>query len=279
MSIGEKILNVPSKLLRKWRVLLNRPTDFEEQAYAALVRKGDLVFDVGANIGGVSRFLSVLVGKEGAVIAFEPVWPSYQRLCESLNHRPRNGGIIIPLPFGLSESEGSKLIHVENENFGRASFAPNQTANVVSYWCDFTTITALTERKKLPSPSFVKVDVEGAELYVLRGANALLSSTKSPIFLIEIFAPWQKAFGYHPWDVLSLLAQHGYAVLFMCHEGLVEHTPSAERPFPPQYRYGYNVIAYKPSIHEDRISQLRPLFLGGTGKVLDVGKVPEPNVP
>jgi tRNA A58 N-methylase Trm61 len=51
-----------------------RPRNFEQQIYSALVREGDICFDVGANVGDVALYLARLTGRTGCVVAFEPVF-------------------------------------------------------------------------------------------------------------------------------------------------------------------------------------------------------------
>ncbi len=50
----------------------------------------------------------------------------------------------------------------------------------------------------------------------------------------------EKAFHYQPWTPLSLLLSYGYEILFICPEGIVEHRPTMEQPFPAEYVAGYN---------------------------------------
>ena len=122
----------------------------------------------------------------------------------------------------------------------------------------------------------MKIDVEGAELLVLQGARHLVS-TAQPLMLIEVFAPWEASFGYTPWEVLSMLRGWGYQFFFACPEGLVEYEPTAEKPFPESFKDGYNVVAWVPGKHADRLSTLRKLAAGSPG-VLAMGKPPVPNV-
>lgn len=123
----------------------------------------------------------------------------------------------------------------------------------------------------------MKIDVEGAELGLLKGAQALLASASPPLLLLELYAPWQLAFGVRPWDVLGLLSGHGYRFLFVCPEGLVEHAPSAAEPFPAAYERGYNVIAWQAALHADRIGRLAGLRAGGPVRPLPMDPAPMPN--
>ena len=91
-----------------------KPTAYEEQLYAALVCRGDVCFDVGANKGDVSLFLAQLVGESGMVVAFEPVWPMYSRLCRHLQCDMTLKAPIITVPAGLADTDKDAMIHVPN---------------------------------------------------------------------------------------------------------------------------------------------------------------------
>jgi hypothetical protein len=95
--------------------------------------------------------------------------------------------------------------------------------------------------------------------------------------LIEIFAPWERAFGYQPWDILSLLRSLGYEFLFACPEGLVEHEPLGTAPFPREFEHGYNVIAFVGDAHRDRLRSLDSLRVGGTATRLHMPPPPQAN--
>lgn len=257
----------------------------EEQIYKAIICEGDICYDIGANIGEISLLFSMLTGPKGKVVSFEPVWPTYQKLCSNIQKADCHGATIITIPSGLAESEKTALIQVPSGDFGMASLAEssrwsdvNPGTGMQSYECRFTTLDGLLKQTCLPSPDFVKVDVEGAELFVLRGAQGFFDAGHRPLMLIEIFAPWEYAFGYQPWDVLSLLTGLGYAFLFVCPEGLVQHEPSEQTPFPEQYAQGYNILAFQPEAHAGRIDRLSTLRQGSGGLILAMDPPPMPNV-
>jgi len=72
----------------------------------------------------------------------------------------------------------------------------------------------------------------------------------------------EKAFGYQPWEPLSLLLDLGYRFLFACPGGLVDHLPTEAMPFPKEFEMGYNVIAYHPPRDQERKEGLRRLMAG-----------------
>lgn len=263
---------------------LPRPTSYEEQIYAALTRQGDVCFDVGANQGDVSLFLARLVGESGMVVAFEPVWPMYCHLCRNVQFDTTVKSPILTVPVGLADTETDATIHVPNGDFGMGSMAEpdawkraQQGAIIDSYRVRFSTIDSFLAMSGLRPPAFMKIDVEGAELFVLRGATKLFSAGHRPLMLIEVFAPWEKAFGYQPWESFSWLIERGYGFLFACPSGLVEHLPTEDKPFPPEYEMGYNVLAYDAATHAERVDRASHLRAGPLTRPLPMTPPPRPN--
>ena len=105
----------------------------------------------------------------------------------------------------------------------------------------------------------------------------MFSRGARPLMLIEVFAPWERAFGYRPWELLSWLLERGYRLLFACPNGLVEHVPTESGPFPPEYEMGYNVVAFLPEIHSERIGALKHLRAGAGGRLLPMDPSSGPN--
>jgi len=268
---------------QQWPRNLVTPANFEEQIYEAIIRPGDCCYDVGANVGDVSLFLARLAGPSGKVIAFEPVLVMYEALRAAIQRDSHLKAPIITYPYGLAEAKKQTGINVPKGIFGMGSMAPREnwsrvqeTHQIDIYDCRFIPLDSLISEKKQIPPDFIKIDVEGAELYVLRGASELLKRYR-PLMLIEIFAPWERAFGYGPWEVFTLLMEYGYRFLFACPQGLVAYTPSQPSPFPSQYINGYNVVAFNGNRHGDRVCNLDPLLLGVGTRILAMPPPPCPN--
>lgn len=260
-----------------------RPHSLEEQIYCALIRKGDFVVDAGANDGGVSRFISRLVGPTGMIVAFEPVWPTYEKLCRNTQSYNYDKGTIATIPCGLAETRKIAQVQVPDNEFSMASLASPQAwrrihgdSVLTPYDCSFITLDEFLEDKRLAPPDFIKVDVEGSELFVLQGARRLLGHEVPPPMLIEVVAPWERMFSYSPWDVFSFLKSFGYSFLFACPEGLVEHDPSPQQPFPVAYVDGNNVVALTAG-HAERTKSLDPIRSGSGGRILSAPPPPLPN--
>jgi FkbM family methyltransferase len=246
------------------------------------LEEGDVCFDVGANVGNVAIFLAKICTPRGCVMAFEPVFFAYRCLCQQVQDDPYKKAPVLVLPVGLSDTVGSNTISIPDGNSGLASLAPPSawqtvhSATMSTHIGDFTTLDTVLADERYPKPDFIKIDVEGAELSVLRGGSVAFERGFRPLMLIELFAPWQRVFRYGPWEVLDFLATLGYRFFFACPEGLVEHVPSPSIPLPPQYEYGYNVIAYFPEKHGGRVERLDRLRSGSEG-ILPMAPPPIPN--
>lgn len=159
--------------------------------YGSFFSKGDLVFDIGGNVG--SR--AILFSKMGArVITLEPVFETYHTLVQNTFKYPT----IIPLNKGASDRRGLALIHKAP---GRSEIA-TLNHDWMEKWDDLplpykheevepvivTTLDTLIEQYGVPE--FIKIDVEGHELQVLRGLSypiKALSFEYSPFHLEPAF--------------------------------------------------------------------------------------------
>jgi hypothetical protein len=76
---------------------------------------------------------------------------------------------------------------------------------------------------KLKRIDFIKCDVEGAELNVLKGASNLFKSRELPIIKLEIYSEWTKSYGYEPRDIIRYLEDiANYRAFYISKQGIVE---------------------------------------------------------
>jgi FkbM family methyltransferase len=264
---------------------LPKPRTLEEQIYADVVRDGDVCFDIGASVGWIALFLARTAGPAGRVVAFEPVWPTYMTMCTNIQSTINVKAPIFTMPFGLAETEQTAVIHVPGDRFEFGSLAgPDKLAEafpdmtIAQYECHFMSLDAFQRSSDGLVADFWKIDVEGAELSVLRGAAEYFAAGNRPLIVSEVYAPWQERFGYGPWDFFAPLIDLGYRFLFLCRGGLIEHTPSELSPFPVEFENGYNVVAYVPDRHAKRMEGLERLRFG-RGRAMPVGRAVYPNRP
>ncbi len=141
-----------------------------------LTHPGDLIFDVGANIGYTSAMFSHLVGPTGKVVAVEPSPAAFRLLQRSL-------GSVANIALdnrGLSEQAGELTFYVP-QSLDIASFSPipgaSQVRVKVAAGDDFT--------RSHGQPHLIKVDTEGHELEVFQGLAETLAREDRPILIFE----------------------------------------------------------------------------------------------
>lgn len=195
-----------------------------QAAVAAELRAGDVVLDVGANIGFLTVLAARLVGPAGRVVAFEPVPANAQlvRRNAALN-RQRQVQVV---EAAVGDHVGTAKLVLARHAGGAALQGADRPQDA----CGELTVPVVTLddwlarlAPSLPGPvRLVKVDVEGAEAAVLRGAGALLRGQR-PLVLLEVDAATAPAAEAKYETCRDLLAGHGYRV-----ERLPEAYPQLE---------------------------------------------------
>lgn len=223
----------------------------EKRIYFALIRKGDVIFDVGANHGYFTRLFSCAAGPGGSVHAFEPVPPTFADLCGTMNSTPGFANFTLN-NFALGDTEGTAELHLPGDDDGQASMRMHNSgswigpATVHSHRCPVTTLDAYAaEMQRL---DFVKCDVEGAELLVVRGAEHTLRRL-SPVLFLEVNPDWTEAFGYTPHNLVSRLREAGYDTFFLAADDLAALEDT-------EFSGSANLLCAKSRIHADRLRGL-----------------------
>jgi FkbM family methyltransferase len=180
-----------------------------------LLREGMVVVDVGANIGEISMVCAKRVGPKGRVIAFEPI----DEIADELQRNIERNNLhqVVLARTGLSDaileqvpifaSCGQRGHGDEHRGLGSlygqaAEGAPLQTINV-------TTMDAYLAANPVARVDIIKVDIEGAELPFLRGAEWTLKNFK-PLLIVEVQEKSAAAAGYRAVDILEFLSDLGY---------------------------------------------------------------------
>lgn len=146
------------------------------KAMTRFLRPGSTFWDVGAHVGYTSLIGCRLVGPMGHVHAFEPMQANLKRLTEvtRLNSVPN----LNIHPVAVSDTHATRLLH-RNESSSMWSLVSPGPAG---QWVTCVTLDAMLA--SLGPPDLVKIDVEGAELLVLAGAERLLGL--HPILIVEL---------------------------------------------------------------------------------------------
>ncbi len=147
----------------------------KQTVFEMIVKPGDTVYDIGANVGFYTLLASELAGPSGCVYAFEPL----PRNVEFLNQH-----------LTLNGAKNTKVLEVAvSDTNGQASFddSPNnsmgQLSNSGKRKVKTVTIDRLLSEGTILPPGCMKIDVEGAEMLVLSGAKSVLKTYRPHIFL------------------------------------------------------------------------------------------------
>lgn len=178
------------------------------------LRPGDTFFDVGAHQGWMSLVAAKRVGRRGKVVAFEPspALVGVLKYHERVNRMSQLEVVakavadvsLARVPFHIVDGGNSYLNSLVG-NVGR------DVAGDRSSWIQVETVTLDTFwRNSGLEPAVIKIDVEGAELSVLRGADALLQACHTTL-IVAVHPTWMPQ-GQKAEDVFTLLQKHGYRI-------------------------------------------------------------------
>jgi FkbM family methyltransferase len=153
------------------------------ESLISLLKSGDVVYDVGANVGVYSIILSKVVGNNGKVIAFEPEKESLIRLEQNIKLNSLANIIVIDKALGEKDESANLYISGTTGNFSLVNIydkeAKSESVEIVNG-------DSFVNQQKLLIPKAVKIDVEGYEYSVLFGLKNTLSLPDCKIICCEV---------------------------------------------------------------------------------------------
>ena len=163
------------------RSLMQQPRMSLRKFMSTVLREGDVAFDIGANTGDTALLMASCVTKSGLVCAFEPIPACFTKLEQSAkNAWYRN---LHAHHLALSDTSGNLTLNIDLREGGFASTIVAEHAEREATWHEAryspisvtsTTLDAFCETSNI-IPSFLKIDVEGAEEMVMRGGHKIIA--------------------------------------------------------------------------------------------------------
>jgi FkbM family methyltransferase len=177
-----------------------------EQAESSLMkqklRPGSIFFDIGAQAGYHTMYASSLVGPAGRVYAFEPAPTNLAYLKKHLLMNQLNNTFVVDA--AVSDVNGvSHFDCADSPVAGHLSATGTLAVRTIS-------LDQEIDSGALPEPDYIKIDAEGAELKILKGAQKMLSR-RHPILSVETHQ-WLPQFSSIRQDCIRLLFEIGYQV-------------------------------------------------------------------
>jgi len=217
--------------------------------YAQLIKAGDVILDIGANVGAHTMPLAQLVGNTGKVYSFEPTAYAFAKQRTNIALNPTLISRIsahqmmlmatdtAPLPKSVYSSwplEAAKDLH--SEHHGRLMETHGSITG---------TLDSFVRNTGIKHIDFIKLDVDGNENDVLVGAKSVLKNSK-PKIMLEL-APYVYRSAPHKFDeLLDDLWRMGYQISDMATGRQLPQNSAAIRMLIPEGS-GLNVLAAAPA--------------------------------
>lgn len=176
---------------------------FETEIVKTEIRKGDIVLDIGANIGYYTLIFANLVGPEGKVFAFEPDPGNFALLEKNVEANGYHNVILVnkavsnkngKIKLYLSDDIGDHRIYDSGD--GRKS-VEIEAIRLDDYF-----------KQGNSRVNFIKMDIQGAEWEAIQGMNLLLQKNKDLKVITEFSPKLLRISGIRPEDYLGLLINH-----------------------------------------------------------------------
>ena len=177
--------------------------DRAEEFVYDFLKPGDTVIDVGANIGCVTAAGSLAVGETGRVFSVEPHPQTFRHLQRTI--AINQCANVTCLNIALGAEAGTVNFTDERRKDDNNCVALNAESGIR---VPCVTLASLVEEHSISRIAVMKIDVEGFELHVLRGAEAILHKVDS--IYIEVLEHTLQKFGSCSAEVFKLLQAHGF---------------------------------------------------------------------
>lgn len=170
----------------------------KQKLFQHILKPGDVIYDLGANVGFYSLLASTLTGPAGTVYSFEPLPANLEFLKRHIQVNAVRNCHVFPWAVGARNGICNFRIHADLSMGFVADKAGKDTIPLREVMLDDVIIN-----EKLRSPDVIKCDIEGAEAEALEGARYTLQEFKPTIFLAT------HGENVH-WRCISMLRQLGY---------------------------------------------------------------------
>ncbi|RDV37394.1 FkbM family methyltransferase [Bradymonadaceae bacterium TMQ3] len=231
-----------------WRGFHSGP---QLQLLSHLLKPDHVFIDIGANHG---EFTVVAARHlpQGRVISFEPNESVHRRL--RFNVEANHFENVTLSTSGLSDAPGvatiyasANLDHDGTTNQGLATLYPTESRGQVVHEIELTTLDTFVKDAALERVDLIKIDIEGAELSALKGADEVLTGFR-PNIILELNEGTCKSAGYTMSDLLDHLGGYGYTFFEIAADGQGFSLKALDRHNLKSFQ---NIVCLRPARAED----------------------------
>lgn len=190
------------------------------------IKKGDIVFDVGANIGYYTLIFADTVGDKGRVFAFEPC-PRNIRNLENNVRRNSFQNIVIERTALGENSQAMNMYFPCDVQFGAGGFFKARSY-LAQQKVGVVTLDDFIKNKGITRIDFLKLDIEGGEVFALRGMSAALNKKIIKNAFIDIHDTILLRNGYKSQEIKKYINEFGYTLYKVIEEKLIPASVDSE---------------------------------------------------
>lgn len=228
----------------------------ELEFVTGFLKPGMIVLDIGAHHGLYTLLSSKLVGPGGKVVAFEPSPRERKRLQRHLALNRIRNVTVESVAVGAVASEADLYLAEGADDWCNSLRRPAESVGR-TVRVQVRTLADVSRELGLTKIDFIKLDVEGAELDALKGAEALFSGAHRPVILAEVYDIRTRPFGYEAREIVKFLSDLKY------HWFALSESGSLEVISPDLASYDANLVAVPmemveqvfQSLGEERVSK------------------------
>lgn len=184
-----------------------------KKIFRSVIKKGNRVLDIGANIGFHTLYFAELVGPTGKVIAFEPVSFNYKALQNNIRINEIQNIITKHMALGIKNETVMISADEDSNNPGAYNLFDKQGAVVIECCIGDEVIT---DNEKI---DFIKIDVEGFEAFVIEGLLKTISKHR-PVIIFEYDRHYHKKTNLPEDHIFLMLSELGYSLQYISNKGL-----------------------------------------------------------
>lgn len=172
------------------------------------LKRGDVVIEVGSNVGAHTLLMARLVGEEGHVYAFEPTSFASTKLHRNISLNPELTNITVSTEIVTNNSDSLPTLYLNSSWTTAGVQAPMTIENPVS-----TSIDKVVSKSNIKKLDMIKIDVDGYDFKVLQGATAAIEALQ-PVIYMELCEYALQSQNDSIKDIFSLTEGLGYEAYY-----------------------------------------------------------------
>jgi|CXWL01.1.fsa_nt_gi FkbM family methyltransferase len=216
---------------------------YQMKVFRSIVKGGDVVLDIGANIGLYTLIASKHIGVGGSVLSFEPELENFNILSKNIEINTLTNARAVRV--AVSDTNGTSMLSISKDNKGNHSLVAEIGSNVKQE-VSVVRLDDWLHAEEVRKIDVIKVDIQGAEPQAFIGMKETLRKARA--LFVEYEPSILRSIGHEPEQMLKLLQSCGYE-LSEIHEGKRKIVPLGDLGQFTQQLTGNiyaNILATKP---------------------------------